>query len=191
MDSKKGSLTIEASISLTAFIFIVVMVISFIIVYKAQGIVSHATLQASQSLAIESYYRETMSDTDIVKMISFVEAIGLINEQSHGYDSLGESNLYAAVKEAFVYAIAENEKAADKALKNAGIENGLSGIDFTYSSVSNSNIIVNARYKVNLPFSFFGKKTVTLSKSAKTKSFKTIDDDNGYKETSAPAPGSS
>lgn len=190
MNSKKGSLTIEASIALTAFMFIVVTILSFSTVYKAQSIVSHATLQTSQSLAVESYYRETISKSGsadlLSKLIKFAGFLGLDggSEIDDGYASLGDegTDFYKIVKNTFAYSVAEDITSADQLLKNVGIENGLDGIDFTYSSVSSGDIIINAQYEVKLPFSFFGERTVTLSKSAKTKAFKKIADDNGYQE---------
>lgn len=191
MNTKKGSLTIEASIALTAFMFIVVAILSFSTVYKAQSIVSHATLQVSQSLAIESYYRETISKSGsadlLSKLIKFAELLGVdgYSEIDDGYASLGDkdTNFYKIVKKTFAYSIADNFDLADRLLKDIGVEKGLDGIDFTYSSVSGGDIIINVQYKVKLPFSFFGERTVTLSKSAKTKAFKKIADDNGYQES--------
>lgn len=190
MNRKKGSLTIEASIALTAFMFIVVTILSFSTVYKAQSIVSHATLQTSQSLAVESYYRETISKSGsadlLSKLIKFAGYLGLDGGSGidDGYASLGDTStdFYKIVKETFAYSIAEDITSADQVLKKTGIEKGLDGIDFSYSSVSGGDIIINAQYEVKLPFSFFGKRTIILSKSAKTKAFKKIADDNGYQE---------
>ena len=196
MESKKGSLTIEASIALTAFMFVVVTVLSFATVYKAQSIVSHATLQTSQALAIESYTRETVSSTDTAdlfsKMVKFISFLGFdINGADDWYASLGDSgtNLQKIARKRFAAAIAGKDSLldsytdnADKILEDAGIVDGLDGIDFAYSAVLDGNIIINVQYEVKLPFSFFGTDTVKLSKSAKTKAFKKISDNNGYSE---------
>lgn len=190
MNRKKGSLTIEASIALTAFMFIVVTILSFSTVYRAQSIVSHATLQTSQALAVESYYRETISKSGsadlLSKLIKFAGYLGLDGGSGidDGYASLGDTStdFYKIVKETFAYSIAEDITSADQVLKKTGIEKGLDGIDFSYSSVSGGDIIINAQYEVKLPFSFFGERTIILSKSAKTKAFKKIADDNGYQE---------
>lgn len=192
MNNKKGSLTIEASIALTAFMFIVVTILSFSTIYKAQGIVGHATLQTSQSLAIDTYYRETMSAPgatgstaySISMLIKFAGLLGFDNTASwdDGYASLGDSgtDFYKIAKEAFAYSIADDVDSADEILEDVGIVDGLDGLDFTYSSVTDGNIIINVQYKVKLPFSFFGEHTMALSKSAKTKAFKSISGTNGY-----------
>lgn len=189
MGSKRGSLTIEASIALTSFMFVVVTILSFATVYRAQSIVSHATLQTSQALAVESYYRETISGADSVdalsKLIKFADLLGFnAAGLDDGFASLGDegTDFYAIVKETFAYAIASNSTEADRILEDVGIPEGLEGLDFSYSSVTGGDIIVNVQYEVKLPFSFFGEQTISLSKSAKTKAFKKIEDDNGYVE---------
>ena len=190
MESKKGSLTIEASIGLTAFMFIVVTILSFATVYRAQSMVSHATLQTSQSLAVESYYRETISKSGSSELASnlvkFASFLGYdVDRWDDGYASFGDkgTDFYRFVRERFACSIAGDIEAADKILKDAGIPEGLDGIDFSYSSVNNSEVIINARYEVKLPFSFFGEQTISLSKSAKTKAFNKIADNNGYVES--------
>lgn len=187
----KGSLTVEASIALTAFMFFVVTVLSLGQIYHAQGVISHATLQASQSLAIESYYRETMSSSktldSVSKIVKFLSALGWdsVSVVDDEYASLGAegTDFYKFVREAFIYSIADSEDAADVYLESVGIVNGLDGLDFSYSAVKSSDIIINVQYKVELPFAFFGEREISLSKSAKTKAFKKISDDNGYTET--------
>lgn len=205
MFSKKGSLTIEASIALTMFIFIITIILGFSIVFRAQSLISHATSQASQSLAIESYYRETISSSDSAKSLSFLlerfsQLLGNENISSADdwYSSLGNSKFgtqnnpiyyynntkfYDILKQKFLYAISDDTTEANQILIDAGIEKGIDGIDFSYSSVKDSVITVNVKYEVKLPFQFFGKKSIPFSKSSKTKSFKKIDGQNGYIKT--------
>lgn len=190
MQTRKGSLTIEASIALTVFIFLNLSMLGFGRIYRAQSLVAHAALQTSQALAIESYYRETISKSGSAefasKLIKFSGALGWSSLSGYDdwYASLGDkgTDFYKIVKDTFVYAIAEDEESANQILKSVGIAEGMAGIDFKYSAVKNSEIIVNVQYKVGLPFPFFGKREVSLSKSAKTKAFKKIEDNNGYTE---------
>lgn len=198
MKSKKGSLTIEASIALTAFMFVVVTILSFATVYRAQNLVSHATLQTSQALAIESFSRETISKSKTMdlasKLVTFCTWLGFdVAGVDDGYASLGASgtNFHAIVRKTFAHSIADNETEADKVLEARGVKDGLDGMDFSYSAVKDGEIIIHVKYEVNLPFSFFGKYTASLSKSAKTKAFMGIDDNNGYDDTIADGSGGS
>ena len=96
---------------------------------------------------------------------------------------LSEDKIYKILsKDAYQVEFGSKGKGLNELQKEA-IENlGLDGIDFSYSSVNGSDIIINAQYEVKLPFSFFGEQTISLSKSAKTKAFKKIADNNGYEE---------
>lgn len=181
MRNEKGSLTVEASIALVVFIFFIMFFLGFNSVYRAQGMVSHAVLQTSQSLAISSFLRETVSSEKTVSnaqsLLKFVETISKKQFSfDDGFQSLGASgiNQEEQIRKQFVYAIADSEVGADAALKAVGVKNGLSGIDFSDSIVRDSKIYVCARYTVELPFSFFGKKEVTLTKVAVCQSMKPI-----------------
>lgn len=180
MNRTKGSLTIEASIALTAFMFLVVTILSFGRVYRAQNLISHATLQTSQSLAIESYYRETVSGGDTAETVSkLIKLAGFFGWDTpatwdDGYAQLGDAgtNFVGIAEETFIYAIAEDRDAADKLLKSVGIEEGMDGLVFDGSKVEDKDIIICVTYEVKLPFSFFGEHTLTLTKTAKSKAFK-------------------
>ena len=176
MKKESGILTIEASIAIFLFAMMILFFLSFGNVYRAQNIVAHATLQTSQSLAVESFYRESIMAGKIGDVIYLISALGLGEEMNASHLSLGGSrtNLVREIKENFVYSIAENEDEADLLLRSVGVKDGLNGIDFSMSQVKDSNIIVSAKYSVKLQFSFFGEKYIPLSKVAKTKAFKKI-----------------
>jgi hypothetical protein len=174
MKRESGMLTIEASIALTAFMFLVLFILNFGNVYRAQSLVSHATNQTSQALAIESYFRETFFDSRLGNSLFVADVLG--------FDQSGISDLYISlenpradlkniIKTHFAYSIADSVESADKLLRDKGVVNGLAGVDFSMSKVKDSNIIVSAKYKVKLQFSFFGYKEIPFSKAVKTKAF--------------------
>ena len=196
MEREKGSLTVEASVSITAFMFIVLLILGMSKVYQAQSLVSHATLQASQSLAIESHYRETFAGNDTLTTVStlskYLSKVGVKSATvlDEWYASLGaeETDFYKILKDKFIYAIAEDRDAADARLRSLGVKDGLDGIDFSQSCIDSSDIIVHVRYDVVLPFSFFGDELeLSLSKSAKAKAFKSIDKDRAPAVSPAPS----
>ena len=96
MREKKGIITVEASIGITFFMFIVLMVLGMSRVYNAQSMISHATLQTSQSLAVDSFYRETVSGSKAVGtveiLVKFASALGWESaaDMTQGYASLGK-----------------------------------------------------------------------------------------------------
>ena len=65
MDIKRsdGIMTIEASISFTIFILLIVFILSFGKLYIAQNMVNHAVLQTARNLSIQTVYDETLPDS--------------------------------------------------------------------------------------------------------------------------------
>ena len=54
---EQGVLTVEASIVLTVCILFILFLFSFARIYSAQSMVGHAVIQASDAIALESYFR--------------------------------------------------------------------------------------------------------------------------------------
>ena len=67
MDIKRsdGIMTIEASISFTIFILLIVFILSFGKLYIAQNMVNHAVLQTARNLSIQTVYDETLPDSKV------------------------------------------------------------------------------------------------------------------------------
>ena len=67
MDIKRsdGIMTIEASISFTIFILLIVFIMSFGKLYIAQNMVNHAVLQTARNLSVQSVYDETLPDSEV------------------------------------------------------------------------------------------------------------------------------
>ncbi len=174
-NKNKGVLTIEASIVLTLCVFFILLLFSFARIYSAQSVISHAVLQASDSVALESYLRELSFSGEKTQIINVANQISgessPVNEAN--FLSLRSADLPKAAKEKFTYAVANTEEKADAKLKNLGVKNGLSGIDFSASNMDlgNDDVIIHAQYTVKMQFPFFGFKEIEMTKSAKSKTF--------------------
>lgn len=59
-----GVLTLEASISLTIFIFMMLFLYSLFVVFEARNVMAHATLATADSLSIDVYETEKISGSD-------------------------------------------------------------------------------------------------------------------------------
>lgn len=174
MKRQKGNLTIEASLVLTLFTFFILFFFSFGRVYKAQNIVSHATIQCAESLAVESYFRETFAGTNTGTAVKWVTQLTGDTGLTDSMQSLSEVDLGSVIKKNFAVSIAQSETEADKILKSNGVKDGINGVKFGKSKVAENNIIVYATYTVELQFPLFGKKEFTMTKAAKSRSFKEI-----------------
>ena len=171
---QKGSLTIEASIVLTCFMFFLLTFFSFGRIYKAQNIMSHATIQCAQSMAIESYFRETVASTNAGTAIKWISQLTGDNAVTDSMLSYSEVDMGSVVKGNFAVAIAGDTEEANKILRANGVKDGLNGISFERSVVSGDDIIIYVTYTVELQFPLFGKDEITLTKAAKSRAFKGV-----------------
>lgn len=176
-DMKKretGVLTIEASIVLMLFTFFVLFLFSFARVYRAQSIVSHAALQTADAVALESHLRENALDADTQEMMFLVSEITDSSSISEdGLLSLRYADLPKVAKEKFIAALGRSESEADSKLKNAGVKDGLSGIDFSDCEIvlGGDDVIISLSYTIELQFPVFGFEELQVTKAAKAKTF--------------------
>ena len=104
---EQGILTVEASIVLTLMLLFILFLFSFGRVYRAQNLVSHATLQSADAVALESYLRETALQSDVsevVNLASHITESSAISAES--LESLRSANLPKIARQKFIAAIA-------------------------------------------------------------------------------------
>lgn len=169
-----GILTVEASLVMGVLVLVVLFIFSFARLYRAQSVVSHAVLQASDAVAMESYLRETAFDgdaTEIAQLANKIDTVTTVNGDS--FTSLRSANLPQIAKEKFILALSDTESGAEKALNAVGIKGGINGIDFGRSimDLDNNDVIIYADYTIKLQFPVFGFKELKVSKAAKAKTF--------------------
>lgn len=171
---EQGILTVEASIVLTLCILFILFLFSFARVYSAQSLVSHAVLQSSDAVALESFLREstlTGSEADVTELAN--RFMGTTSISADSYTSLRSADVPKIAKEKFVYALGNNASAADQKLKKVGVKDGLAGIDFSASKIDlgNDDVIVYVNYTIQMQFPVFGMDEISVTKAAKSKTF--------------------
>lgn len=171
---ERGILSVETSIVLTLLTLFTLFLFSFIRIYRAENMVSHATLQAADAMALESYLRENARDDradDVVYLASRLTGSLTLNADS--FESLRSANVPTLAKEKFIAAVADSEVNADSILKDFGVKDGISGIDFSSSKMDldNNDVIVSVSYTLKMQFPIFGAEELSVTKSAKAKTF--------------------
>ncbi len=166
--------TVEASIVLVFCTLFILFLLSFSRIYSAQSTVSHAVIQAADSLALESYLRETAltgSEADIIELAERLTGSTTISADS--FLSLRSAYVPTIAKEKFIYALSDNRDNADQKLKNLGVKDGIDGIDFSASKVDlgNDDVIVYINYTLKLQFPVLGMKEINVTKAARSKTF--------------------
>lgn len=171
---ERGILSVEASIVLTFMTLFVLFLYSFIRVYRAENMVSHATLQAADAMALESYLRENALDDQMDDVVYLANRLtGAATLDAENFESLRSANVSTIAKEKFIAAVSNSEANTNTILTNYGVKDGLSGIDFSTSTVDldHDDVIVNVSYTLKMQFPIFGATELSVTKSAKAKTF--------------------
>lgn len=177
----RGSLTIEATVSLLLFTLFLLFFLNFARVYRAQNLVASGAYNAAKDLSIEYYGKSAYEKTSVGKIMGFyydiVELINLISTNtSQGQSSTDwYGDLPTAAKNKFGLAItAQMQKeysadAADRALKAVGIKDGLDGLDFSASMKNGDDVEISINYTVELMFPSFGISEISMTQKAVSK----------------------
>ena len=167
-------LTVESSIVLTLLLMAMLFLFSFARLYRAQNLMAHSTIQTADAVALESFLRETALSSDVNDVVYLANSITDSTAISaEGLESLRSANLPKIAREKFIAAIAATEQEADLKLRNMGVRDGLSGVDFSqsYIDLGRDDVIIVAIYDLEMQFPVFGGGSLTVNKTAKAKTF--------------------
>lgn len=170
-----GLLSLEASIVLTIFIFLMLFMYSFLVVFEARNEIAHVLLTTADSLALDSFAsnkpKEHTVESWLVSLYgSMDDSDGTYSTTTKWYDKK-EYNKDAdlvpnTIKTRFVAYLADgDEKEADRILKGLNIEGGLDSLDFSGSKISNGDLYITVRYKIDYEYKVFNLGSITFEQS--------------------------
>lgn len=167
-EQQEGSIVLEACFSVIIFILFVVMMYGLILVFMAQNMIGHALMESAQSLALDSYATNKLTDEVDLKEIAgeLFDFLGNPStEESYFYtrerwfDRKGgasQKDWEQAAKQRFIgYFSGGNEQKAQEMLESLGVENGLDGLDFSESDIIGSDLYVRVTYQIQYLFNPF------------------------------------
>lgn len=185
--NENGSITLEACISLTMFMFFILYIYSFFIVFEAQGKISSTVLRTAQSMSLDPYATDNLigeNDTFIPSSVSQFFSKLQVNMTDKGrgfYDRKqwypkegeevkGSAELQRVIKDRFIAYLSNGDKeAADTLLKTLMIEGGVNGLDFSQSYVDEGgDLCIIVKYQLNYMFDYplFGIEPIKLETQA-------------------------
>ena len=177
---KEGSMTIEACLCLTLFMFFILFLYSFFSVFEAQMKIHHTLLQTAQSLSLDAVATDGLTgnilEGEVSTLYQVATTIGF-NAANKNPEFVSpekwykdENDIPNVVKERFVaYLTGGDSGTADELLKSYRIEKGLSGLDFSASKIdSDGNIVLKVKYSVQFMFDYkaFGMEPIEFTNSA-------------------------
>ena len=163
--AEDGVIALEACISLTLFLIVMLALYSLINMFTAQSMIAHALQQTGQSIALENYKNsksdvKTMQRLPLALLQKLTEGIGASSDSKYdvGGGSFSDSKVFTeflsmnTVRKRFASYLGGNTENADKMLRNMGVVDGLKGITIKNGKISGSDAIIEISYKVRLIF---------------------------------------
>lgn len=180
-----GAITLEACISVFSFLILTLFLSSLFIMFMAQNVTAHVSLQTAEGLSFDVYATEKLIKED-GKIGSLGDNLGQLVAKLCGSSTKNpyfvtdsrwyngdSSEIAAAVKTRFVgYLTGGDESAADKMLEGMNIVDGLDGLDFSASYVSDDILYIVLKYKLEYEFNAWGVGTIDVEQKACSKLWK-------------------
>ena len=163
-EEQDGVMALEACISLTLFLIVMLTLYSMLRMFTIQSMISHAAQESCQSMAIENYGNSSMLTGTMVsgKGQNDFSASSDFSLKNFFTGFLGEgtetkkletlSLTKTTAKTRFAAYLAGGEQEADNLLKSYGVVNGLSGISFAGTTNSGTDLTIKVSYKIRLLF---------------------------------------
>lgn len=191
---EKGILSLEACITVTIFLFMMLFMYSFFAIYEVRNIMAHTVLSTANSLSLDAHANDTINNTEtfagtlsqIFGSVTndanlFVDARKWYNNPTQT-DADGNEVISAtledAIRQRFIAYLSgdqagiEGKAAADKVLKKYHVKDGIDGLDFSGSYISDDNLYVKVRYTVEYEFNAFNLGLIEFEQSACSKIWK-------------------
>ena len=173
-EEQDGVMALEACISLTLFLLVMLTLYSMLRMFTIQSMISHAAQESCQSMAVENYGNSSMLTGTMQQipnwLMTMVSGKGKSDFSTSSDFSLknfftgflGEgtelknlemlSLTKTAAKSRFAAYLAGGEQEADALLKSYGVVDGLSGISLAGTKNSGTDLTIQVSYKIRLLF---------------------------------------
>lgn len=187
---ESGLLSLEASIALTIFIFLMLFMYSFFVVFEARNEIAHVTLSTANSLALDAFENTTVGQSGNISQIiyniygSATNGDTQFTDYRTWYDDAtvtddeGNTSLSAnfseVIKDRFLAYLTDGDLSqADALLERLHIVGGVEGLDFSGSYIDEEDrLYVCVRYTLKYEFNMFGLETLNMEQSACSKLWK-------------------
>ena len=174
-----GSAVLEACIVVPLFLFFVLTLYGLITVFMAQNIIGHALLESTQSLALDAYATDKLSDPTTVQgrlRNFFMELTGSMaddpyfSDSERWYDRAGGATkddwVEAAEKRFLGYLAGGDADQADGMLRALRVTDGVAGLDFSQSDLRGSDLCIQVSYQIEFFFNPFGLAEFSTTQQA-------------------------
>lgn len=170
--NEKGLLSLEACIAVTIFIFLMLFLYSFFVVFEVRNEMGHVTLATANSMSLDAYENDTLGESDTIGQI-FYNVYGQATNSQNDFtdfrkwyddstvtDENGNVTLSdefaGVVKARFIaYLTSGDADKAEEILKRYHVVNGVDGLDFSGSHISDGKLYLSVKYEIEYEFNVF------------------------------------
>lgn len=176
-DGTCGLLSLEASIALTIFILLMLLMTSFFVIYEARNEMAHVLLTTADSLALDPFANEMQGEDTIQSILydlygSKADSSGTFTNATKWYSG-DQATVEKAVRDRFyAYLSGGNEEEAERILGNLNIVGGIDDLDFSACKVEGDKLYLEVRYQIEFEFKVFGFEGIQLRQSCCSKLWK-------------------
>lgn len=156
--SNEGIIAIEALIGIFVFMVFMFAMYSYIVLFMANNMIEHALMQASESMALESYELSKLKP-DEWSLSSVITSTVYSREKSTESEGEGftdpsrwyESNEAATktAKDRFAAYLGGNRQHAEELLKIVGVQGGIEGMNIE-ATISEGDLTISTSYDIYL-----------------------------------------
>ena len=174
IDTRRGSITLEAAIVVPIFIILMLFVNGIFIMFMGQQIMTHTLIQSAKSLAFDPYasQRVTANEEDkeadlFVDMFSFTGGNHISTNKWYEVDE----DLAKTIKNRYIAYLRPDRTNARALLKMIGVKDGIKGLDFSESSIVDGMLTIKLIYKQDFIFNAAGVASFDRNISVKVRLF--------------------
>lgn len=149
-------MTLEACILMPLFMMIMLLLNGSFVMFMGQQYVTHTLVQSTKSLVMDPYSIDRVTSNqgdELADMFIDIAASDHISADKWYED--GSSNVASTVEDRFVTYLKDSRSEADALLDVFGIEGGVSGLDFSGSSVDNGVLTVSLKFNQRYVYDAF------------------------------------
>ena len=179
---REGVIALEASIVLTLFMFLILLLYSFISFFQVTGMTQYAVLKTVASMSLDPYEMEALQGSGSVNELLTTYGLEQSNagngfvsndkwyEKNESGDYEENSEFFRCLKQRYIAYLTSGgtNSDADQMLKSARVLDGIEGINFSESKIENGDLYVTIKYKIKLLFNYepFGIGDITVKQSS-------------------------
>ena len=169
---ERGLLSLEASIALTVFMFLMFFIYSFFVVFEARNEMAHVLLSTADSLSLDAYQNSALGESGTIGQVIY-KLYGMNANPNDRFVARGSGDLKEDAKARFLaYLTGGDISRAEEILKRYHVKGGVAGLDFSETYVDDKGIHLSVKYTLEYEFQVFHGGEVQLRQSVCSKLWK-------------------